>query len=86
MARYRRTIHQREFRHIMKPPLIALSTLVPTTPLFPTEVCHQPFTDDQWLKHADKGLSTYCKMLPGPVLVVMATKTGGGDSHVTESP
>lgn len=40
------TIHPREFRHIMKPSLIAPSTLVPTTPLF-TEVCHQPFTEDQ---------------------------------------
>lgn len=36
-----------EFHHIMKLSLIALSTLIPTTPLF-TEVCHQPFTEDQW--------------------------------------
>lgn len=36
MALCRITIHQREFRHIIKLALIAPSTLVPTTPLFIT--------------------------------------------------
>lgn len=39
------TIHQREFRHIMKPPLIVLSTLVPTAPLLTAEACHRPFIE-----------------------------------------
>lgn len=60
------TMHQRAFRHIMKPSLIAQSTLVPTTPLS-SEDFRQPFTDSQCeLTEAcrQRLVSCPCKMRP----------------------